>query len=197
MRICSVENCKRPVFAAGLCSTHYSRKRKTGTTDAGPKARLSLGERFWSKVDKRGPDECWEWQASGVSGYGTIGVGGRAGGKVLAHRLSWELHSGPIPDSEEHHGTVVLHTCDNRKCVNPAHLRLGTQSDNVRDMDAKGRRKNTPHHGEKHGNAKLTDEAVRFIRKSNLPQKKLAEMFGVSKYPIYRIKSGKGWTHVT
>jgi len=79
---------------------------------------------------------CWEW--TGVrsgSGYGRIQTRGRSKGAfVRAHRLSWEMHCGPIPD-----GFMVLHSCDNRGCVNPDHLFLGTQSDNMRDMSAKGR----------------------------------------------------------
>ena len=88
-------------------------------------------QRFWSKVDKRGA--CWNWTASRmVSGYGVLKFRGRTCG---AHRVAYELTHGPIPD-----GMVVMHSCDNPSCVNPAHLSLGTICDNMRDMYAKGRR---------------------------------------------------------
>ena len=87
-------------------------------------------DRFWDKVDKTG--ECWIWTASkNKKGYGRFGFGSRA---QLAHRVSWLLSNGEIPD-----GMLACHTCDNPPCVNPSHLWLGTQKDNVVDMSSKGR----------------------------------------------------------
>ena len=100
-------------------------------------------ERFWSKVDKSG--DCWVWTAAvvgsrnpkfdHVGGYGVFGIGRKV---YRAHRVSWEMAHGPIPD-----GMLVCHSCDNRGCVRPSHLFLGDQADNVRDMDSKGRRVNS------------------------------------------------------
>jgi hypothetical protein len=99
-----------------------------------PRSPKPIPERFWPKVDKRGPDECWPWKSCRrPNGYGSISVPG--GATLSAHRLSWELANGrPVPE-----GLVVMHACDNPGCVNPAHLSVGTFSDNARDSAAKGR----------------------------------------------------------
>lgn len=183
---CSVEDCKNGVFAAGMCSKHYNRKRKTGTTDDGPRARSSLEQRFWKYVAKRGPDECWPWIGTGANGYGTIGPGGRGVPKVPAHRVSWELHNGHIPKNEdEHHGTVVRHKCNNRLCVNPKHLELGTQADNVKDMWV--------NKGAPRGNARLTESQIASIRADPRSSRQLAPIYGVSDAHIRSIRQGRAW----
>jgi hypothetical protein len=150
---------------------------------------MDLSERFWAKVDRSaGPDGCWEWTAGRLpNGYGKIWVDGISDG---AHRVSWALAHGPIRD-----GLFVLHTCDNRPCVNPAHLYLGTQSDNIRDMDRRGRRPDQA--GDRNPAAKLTWHDVGAIRRAwatgRHTQQHLAELWGISQPRISRIVSGQGW----
>jgi len=90
--------------------------------------------RFWPKVNKEpGRNTCWEWTGVCYKGYGNFSVGGSRG-RMYAHRYSYELHFGNIPV-----GLLVLHKCDNRRCVRPSHLFVGTQSDNIKDSIKKGR----------------------------------------------------------
>jgi hypothetical protein len=93
--------------------------------------KTNIWKRFWSKVKIGLPEDCWEWQANTGKGYGMFWFGKQA---IVAHRVSWMLLRGPIPENMN-----VLHKCDNRRCVNPNHLFLGTQSDNFLDMWYKGR----------------------------------------------------------
>lgn len=93
--------------------------------------------RLWSRIEKRGADECWPWTgAVSVFGHGRFRVGKRL---YLPHRLIFSLECEAIQDVPEYHGTVVMHTCDNPACCNPQHLRTGKQHHNVRDMADKGR----------------------------------------------------------
>lgn len=196
MDLCKVENCNRFVFAAGYCSKHYARQRTTGTVEDGPRAKSSLAVRLWRQVERRGPDECWPWIAKSLTaGYGYIGLGGRSAGKALAHRVAWELTHGPIPASTDYHGMVVMHKCDNRVCCNPAHLVLGRQKDNVRDMHDKGRNVSAPTLGEKHYNAKLTDEIVRAIRSGTKNNTEWARELGITRQAVRHARLF-GWKHI-
>lgn len=118
-----------------------------------------LEERFHEKYEIVEPGGCWVWMAGTSStGYGLVHTGSRM---ERAHRMSWELHNGPIPEGKGYHGTCVLHRCDVPSCVNPNHLFLGSQAENMADMNAKGR----VSRGEAHGHAKLTETDVLDIRK--------------------------------
>lgn len=137
-------------------------------------------------VERAGADGCWLWTgAKSPLGYGAFRMF-RPKRTVRAHRISYELHKGPIPA-----GLLVCHACDNPSCVNPAHLWLGTPGDNARDRD----RKDRVQHGEKHYAAKLTAEDVaEIIKQSGLrTQVEIARTFGVDRSNISHILSGKRW----
>jgi len=145
-------------------------------------------ERFWSKVDKKGEDECWEWLGSKIpDGYGNMKI---SSGVILSHRFCYELTYGKVPRS-----MCVCHTCDNPPCCNPKHLFLGTRSENTIDMYNKGRGVNNS--GENHGGAILTKEQVNEIRKlresNNLTYITLANKYGVSEGHISKIITNKKW----
>ena len=146
--------------------------------------------RFWDKVDKTTtPDDCWEWKAVKLKGYGQFWFKDKM---ALAHRVSWELSFGPIPN-----GLNVLHKCDNPSCVNPAHLFLGTPKDNAQDSLKKGRRFIPDNRGEKQGRHKLTEPQVREIRRlraSGLTWENLASQFKMSTRGIRTIISGHSWS---
>ncbi len=137
-------------------------------------------KRFWDKVDKSG--DCWEWTASASRGYGYFRFEGR---DQPAHRVSWVLANGKIPD-----GLHVCHHCDNRVCVRPDHLFTGTQFDNMRDAAAKGRLSDRPQSKFRTW-SKLTNGQVVLIRKSDQPSRSLGKLYGVSKTTILNVKSGK------
>lgn len=141
-------------------------------------------------------DGCWEWQRGLEKGYGRLRFKGAV---IYAHRASWGVHVGPIPD-----GLWVLHHCDNRSCINPAHLFLGTNADNVADRDRKKRR-TTParflnQNGEANIQAKLTAADVVAIRvryaQGGVSQTALAREFGVSPTSIGRVVRKDLWSHV-
>lgn len=141
-------------------------------------------ERFWSKVDIKSEEECWEWKDSlNHSGYGTLRLCGRGGPQISAHRIAKTLSIGEeIPD-----GLVVMHTCDNPPCCNPSHLELGTQQDNMDDMVNKGRSVTT------FGHAKADWDIVDEIRSSNLTGKQLSEKHHLAKSTISEIRNNKIW----
>ena len=145
-------------------------------------------ELFWSKVRVAGLDDCWEWTASlTVNGYGRFSSGRNYEVPQHSNRTVWHLTHGPIPP-----GLDILHSCDNRKCCNPTHLRLGTHQDNMADRDS--RRGVYQCSGESHGRAKLSWGQVSEIRGSNESRSELSRKFGVSKSQISKIRLGQLWT---
>lgn len=150
----------------------------------------SLEDRFWQKIEIIPFHECWEWVGSmRPDGYGVISGPKRPNSKsrmIRANRLSWELHFGRIKD-----GLFVCHRCDNRGCVNPNHLFLGTQKENMADMYSKKRE-----------SRKLSDEQIKEIKKLYKRRSKdfglvpLAKRFGVTHAQIGYILRGTSWKHI-
>jgi hypothetical protein len=160
----------------------------------------SVSERFFKRFAIDSDTGCWNWTgAKNAKGYGVIGgkIDGKryapAGQMMLAHRVSWILHFGEIPEGSGAHGMIVMHKCDNPGCVNPQHLRLGTQSENVLDMDRKGRRTTRALSGVEHGRAIIKDQAViDLICSTQGKTKELAERFGVSVNVVKQIRQRNG-----
>ncbi len=153
--------------------------------------RRAIVDRFWEKVERKGPNECWPWRGKyDKQGYGVFYIDRMA---RVASRIAWILTNGePLP------GYKVRHTCDRPWCCNPQHLVQGTQADNIRDMWERGRCR--VFRGEQAGNAKLTEDAVRKIRAEYVPGifgcNKLARKFGTTKENITKILQRKSWTHL-
>jgi hypothetical protein len=154
--------------------------------------------RFWERLQPGDPGDCWEWPGSrSPAGYGYVTIE-RKGHR--AHRLAYRLAKGAIPA-----GLFVCHRCDNPPCCNPAHLFLGTHTDNVRDCRDKGRLKPPPWknrkhtaRGERQGSARLTEQAVRDIKRL-LPHEgdtAIARRYGVSRRSIRFIRTGETWAWV-
>lgn len=156
---------------------------------------LSLESRFWLKVEKFELG-CWLWV--GKTNKDNYGIIKHCNRYRRANRVSWVIHFGNIPP-----GKFVLHRCDNPKCVNPNHLFLGTQADNIADMVSKGRNLAPgaidPVVGEQHGRSKLTEKDVIEIRKWYVPRRgvgQLAAKFGISRSHVARLVNGINWKHI-
>lgn len=150
--------------------------------------RRPISERFWERVDRSG--SCWLWvRYLDRDGYGVFDPS-HENRERRAHRWSWILANGPIPD-----GAIVCHTCDNPSCVNPSHLFLGTTQDNVSDKVSKMRHA----HGSRVGGAKLTDDAVRelrTLRRGGWTLDALSERYGIHRASVSHIARGDTWKHV-
>lgn len=144
-------------------------------------------QRFWEKVDTGG--DCWEWIAGKFNtGYGAFWFGDT---NVIAHRFAYSLVYGSVPD-----GLCVCHHCDNKSCVKPSHLFLGTHADNLRDSINKGR---FDSRGEKNGNSKLVENDVYEIRRLHslgVTRSLLTKMWRVSRWTVGEIVRRETWKHI-
>lgn len=151
------------------------------------RATVPLSKRFWPKVNKT--NTCWLWTAA-TNGGGRYGwIKNDVGVITAAHRASWELANGAVPD-----GLQVLHKCDVTLCVNPAHLFLGTIQDNATDKKVKGRARGAV--GVRNPSAKLSEDDVRAIRVATGTQESIAARFGIGQTVVSNIKNGRLWRHV-
>lgn len=177
---CSLPDCSDRRYAKGFCKRHYQQQWATGSPAIRrPNPHGPPEERFWRYVDVRSAGECWTWNGHrDKDGYGTLRVGRT---QMRAHRFSYELHNGPIPDGE-----LVRHACDNPPCCNPSHLGLGDHVDNMRDRVASGHYAT----GEAHPMARLTDAQAAEVRVAVGPYVEIAERFGISASQVGNIKRG-------
>lgn len=186
--VCVLQDCEKPAIAKGLCCKHYSRLRRHGSTEHGRQIGKGLAflkevALFWQSSD------CLDWPfAKANYGYGEIWVAGR---KRIAHRIVCEMAYGP-PAAEKND---AAHSCCNRLCVNPRHLRWASRSENVADSRAHG----TMVRGERSVHAKLTEQQVREILslKGQASQTEIGARFGVSRRSVNSILRRETWRHIT
>ena len=190
---CMIDGCGADHYAKGLCGKHWQRLRTTGTLQEGEKGRGSLITRFLKKFKVGSPSDCWLWTGAKTGkGYGAIQEAGKGSKLLLAHRVSFEHFKRALVDGE-----YVLHSCDVRNCVNPNHLRAGTQSENIIEAFEKGRKTLPAHSGEANGKSKLTLEQVKFIRAHpEMQHLQLAKLFGLSPNCIRGVRIGRTWKDV-
>lgn len=181
---CSLPGCSRPSHAKQYCNMHYQRLWKHGSADDKTLSRRPTGElRVWLKnaVSFKG-DDCLDWpSAKHHNGYGNVTIGGRS---YLPHRIVCAEAHGPAPSCKHE----VAHSCGNRACCNPRHLRWATKTENAADRFVHG----TQAFGERHHNAKLSDADVTYIRSHKSETlSNLAQRFGVSFQTISDVRRGK------
>jgi hypothetical protein len=183
LNMCKVDGCKNPVKTLSLCSKHYMKLYRYG--DENHKGNM-CGDELSKKLKNVSINEhgCWEWlKGLNSNGYGTIYHNGK---KQYVHRLSYSLHVRTLRANE-----IILHSCDNPKCINPDHLISGTQQDNINDAKNKGRMAR----GERISKI-LTSEQVAEIRKMKAEGQKrghVAMCFGLKKSTLDAIWSGRNW----
>lgn len=203
MAKCKVGGCDKETYASGqrvkrvvdpkrleYCRRHCSWLDKYGTLVPPKFSHGSMVDRFWKHVNKRSEGECWEWTADlSRSGYGSVWDSDK-NKNASAHRYSYEIHYGEIPS-----GLHVMHSCNNKKCVNPHHLSLGTPLQNTRDAISSGLRKVAARKfGEENPKSKLTLEQARYIKAHpEMMLTELAAMFGLSPNCIRGVRIGRTW----
>lgn len=186
---CIVDGCEQRRETVDYCAKHWYRVKNYGDPSKTKLRSRDISKQGWvlRLIAFRGVDECWEWQGSlNVDGYGILPVKGKP---VRAHRLAWHMFTGNPPPS------LIMHTCDNRKCCNLMHLREGTVRQNSDDKVQKGRQARS----ETMGAAKLTEAVVNEIRQSlssGVTGRELSRKFQVTEANISAIKSRKTWKHI-
>lgn len=203
--ICKVEGCNNQTETQGLrpsrdkatssirghfCRKHLAWFLKYGSIKPQKFSQASLEDRLWRNTNKLGIDDCWEWTLSSKSkhGYGSI-WDNSAKKNRLVHRVSYEIAKGEIPE-----GSLIMHTCDNPKCVNPNHLVPGTHKLNGEDKANKGRSVTNKFFGEQNPKSKLTLEQAKFIKAHpELGLKQIADMWGLSPNCIRGVRIGRTW----
>ena len=153
--------------------------------------------RFWGNVEING-NNCWLWTKSGdKNGYGKMVINRRRQNEqaLKAHRISWYIHNGPIPN-----GLLICHHCDNPPCCNPEHLFLASHAGNAQDMWDKNRHPRPDMKGERNPRAKLTEEDVLAIRSryavGGVTHKTLGTVYGVHQSVIQHAITGRYWSHI-
>ena len=184
--ICLVNDCGGLYYGHGLCKKHYMRWWRHGT----PHKALNHGSVVQRLIRNMVVDRatgCWNWTGRTASGYGQLGDNSK---QKSTHRISYRLYNGEIPE-----GFCVCHTCDNKICINPKHLFVGTIADNTKDRDQKGRQAR----GERSSSAKLTEGEVgkiRFLCGKGVKQNRVAHLFNVSPQVVNYIVNRKTWKHI-
>ena len=199
MKLCSINNCSAKSRARGLCKKHYLyASRHSCLPEKQPYKRTpsqkTETDRFWLKVDKKHPDECWIWMgAKHKSGYGNFKLDNKK--IVKSHRYSFLITHGQLDES-----LYVCHSCDNPSCVNPNHLWQGTAKENNKDCRDKNRAVFPPDQKvENHSQHILTNNDVLDIRKkfhNGVKQADLMRSYQVSRNTIYKICRNKSWQHL-
>ena len=188
---CKHPGCERLNEIGEYCTKHYQRYMKLGITDDSILKNLksvSPKRRIWLCSEADPETGCWIWQkGKDKDGYGQFSFKNK---NYRAHRVAYRLYVGPIPK-----GMQVLHTCDTPSCVNPAHLFLGNNNDNMADKVQKGRQAK----GEDNGLSKLTEDQVREIKKRLLGTETISDIardYPVDRKVVSRIKAGTNWKHI-